>query len=84
MKKSIEERVTAIENRNNKVESDKAWETSWARRLTIGAMTYGVAVAYLLIINNEDPWLNALVPAGGYILSTLVVKTVREYWESRV
>jgi hypothetical protein len=64
----LEKRVKAIENRNKRVEADKAWEKSWTRRLTIGFMTYATAVGYLKVINNEDPWLNALVPAGGYVL----------------
>jgi len=83
VKKNLEQRVRNIEERNRRVESDKAWETSWTRRLTIGVMTYGVASAYLVIINNEDPWFNALVPAGGYILSTLVIKSVRNNWDQK-
>jgi hypothetical protein len=35
MKKSIEERLEKIEKRNSRVELDKAWETSWTRKLSI-------------------------------------------------
>ncbi len=77
----IEKRVKAIEDRNKKVELDKAWETSWTRRICIAGLTYVVAVTYLSFINNDNPRLNSLVPVGGYLLSTLVVKNIRKVWE---
>lgn len=79
--KSLEDRVAAIEARNKKVEQDKAWETSWTRRLTITALTYFVVVAYLLIISNDKPWINALIPAVGFFISTLVLKGIRDLWQ---
>jgi hypothetical protein len=77
----LEKRVAAIETRNRKVEKDKAWETSWTRRITIGALTYIVVATYLLAINNDKPFINALVPAVGFMLSTLVLRRIRELWQ---
>jgi hypothetical protein len=79
--KDLETRVNAIEERNNRVEQDKAWETSWTRRLTIAAMTYVVVLGYLFAINNDEPFINALVPAVGFVLSTLVLKSIRKAWQ---
>jgi hypothetical protein len=79
----LEARVKAIEARNNKVENDKAWETSWVRRLSIAALTYGVVVTYLLVIGNDNPFINAGVPPLGFLLSTLVMRTVRQLWEGK-
>lgn len=79
--KNIEDRLHKIEERNKKVEEDKAWETSWARRLSIAGLTYVVVVGYLLAINNDKPFINALVPVVGYLLSTLVLKTIRNVWQ---
>ncbi len=79
--KNLENRVKAIEDRNIKVEADKAWETSWVRRVTIGTLTYAVVIIYLFVINNDKPFLNALVPSVGYILSTLVLKKIRNIKE---
>ena len=79
--KDLEKRVEAIEKRNQKVEQDKAWETSWTRRLSIGVMTYGVVGTYLVIIHNERPFINALVPAIGFVLSTLLLKNIRDIWQ---
>ncbi len=55
--KDLEKRVAAIESRNAKVELDKAWETSWARRISIGLLTYGVIVIYLIAIGNDKPFI---------------------------
>lgn len=81
MGKSIEERVADIEARNKRVETDKAWEVSYTRRLTIGLLTYVVIVSYLVVIDNDKPLVNALVPVVGYLLSTLVVRSVRRFWQ---
>lgn len=83
MKKSLEDRIAAIEARNRKVESDKAWETSWTRRLSIAGLTYTVIVIYLFVINNNAPFINALVPMVGFLLSTLVMTRVRDFYSSR-
>jgi len=77
----LEKRIKAIEERNAKVELDKAWETSWTRRLSIATLTYVVVVTYLYIINNDKPFVNALVPAAGFTLSTLVLKRIRQLWQ---
>lgn len=79
--KDLESRVAEIEKRNNKVEIDKAWETSWTRRLSIGVLTYVVVAGYLIVINNDAPFVNALVPAVGFILSTLVLNSVKNIWQ---
>lgn len=79
--KDLEKRIVAIEKRNQRVEQDKAWETSWTRRISIGILTYGVVVTYLLIISNDKPFINALVPAIGFVLSTLVLRRIRDIWQ---
>ena len=58
----LEQRIAIIEARNKKVEADKAWETSWVRRISIAVLTYAVVVFYLSVINNDAPFINALVP----------------------
>ncbi len=77
----FEKRLSAIEERNKRVELDKAWETSWTRRLVIGSLTYAVVVIYLFVINNNAPFINGAVPVAGFILSTLVVRRVKELWQ---
>ena len=81
--KNIEKRVEEIEKRNQRVEKDKAWETSWTRKLSIAVLTYVVVCVYLAVVIHIDPWLNALVPVCGFLLSTLALDQVREFWEGR-
>ncbi len=76
--KNIEE----ILARNSRVETDKAWETSKTRRVIIAGITYLTATAFLKLIENDAPFINALVPVGGYLLSTLSLPFVKQWWVS--
>ncbi len=77
---NFEKRISSIEKRNRKVEADKAWETSWTRRLSISLMTYLVIVGFLVITKNDRPFINALVPVIGFVLSTLVLTGIKQRW----
>jgi sterol desaturase/sphingolipid hydroxylase (fatty acid hydroxylase superfamily) len=76
----MKEDIEQIKQRNKKVESDKAWETSKTRRIIIALMTYFVIVIFLWSINAPHPWLNAIVPALGFILSTLTFPFFKRVW----
>ena len=79
---NIEEEIIKIKERNNKVELDKKWETSWTRRICIMVLTYLVVVLYSFIINKfQNIWLSSIVPVIGFALSTLSIKFVRKIWE---
>lgn len=80
MSKSIEDRIRALETRNRRVEADKAWETSWTRRLSIMVLTYLVVAFYLYFVVHINPWINALVPVIGFLLSTLTISLLKKYW----
>lgn len=80
---SLENRVAEIEKRNSRVELDKAWETSWTRRISIACMTYVVVTGYLIAIDNDRPFINALVPVVGFLLSTSLLKTIRNIWQRK-
>ena len=76
----IDAEIQALKARNQKVEADKAWEQSWARRLSIGLMTYVIAGVWLALIHDAYPWLKAFVPSAGYILSTLSLPFIKNWW----
>lgn len=80
---SIEERVKVIEQRNKRVEDDKAWETSLLRRLLIAVITYILVGFYLIWLDVARPWLNAIVPVVGFLLSTLVLQWAKKIWLER-
>lgn len=72
-----------INERNRRVELDKAWETSVTRRGLIAAITYSIAALFMNRIGISDPSLNALIPTGGYLLSTLSLPIVKRWWISK-
>ena len=82
--KELEERIRAIEERNRKVGTDKAWETSNARRTLLALFTYAAIGFYLQAISVSNPWLNAIVPAVAFMLSTLTLPFFKRLWLKRV
>lgn len=83
--KDLEKEIEIIKERNKRVEKDKAWETSWTRRVCIAVLTYLVVVLYNYGITKFDNiFLSSLVPVMGFLLSTLSLKVVRNIWEKCV
>ena len=79
---NLEQEIAAIKERNRKVETDKAWETSWCRRIFICVLTYVVVLLYSYVIaQTSSIFLSSLVPVIGFTLSTLSLKFVRKIWE---
>lgn len=80
----LEKEIEQIKLRNKKVEIDKAWETSWTRKIYIMILTYIVVIIYSYIIKNTDNiFLSSLVPVIGFALSTLSLKGIRYFWEKK-
>ncbi|MDO8562081.1 MAG: hypothetical protein Q7S05_04650 [bacterium] len=80
---TLEERVARIEERNTAVELDKAWETSWTRRVLILVFTYAAIGIFLSIIKFDRPWLGAIGPAIAFTLSTLTMPYLKKNWVNR-
>ena len=80
--KELESEILKIKERNKRVETDKAWETSWTRRICICILTYIVVIAYSYVINKiSNIFLSSLVPVIGFTLSTVSLKGIRKIWE---
>lgn len=77
LKKEIEE----IKKRNARVGVDKAWEVSWARRSIVAIFTYFSISLYLNAIQIPEPWLTAVVPTVGFLLSTLTMPFFKRLWQ---
>lgn len=78
--KDLENRIQKIEERNKKVENDKAWETSNLRKILIIIMTYVFAVLYLKIADTTNPYFGAIVPCAGFYLSTQSINIIKKWW----
>jgi hypothetical protein len=77
---TIEERIQALEDRNTRVELDKAWETSNQRRFALVVLTYIVMNIFLYSIGIQRPYLNAIIPTLGFFLSTLTLQSFKNHW----
>ena len=77
----LEKRVAKIESRNTAVESDKAWETSFSRRALVAAFTYFTIALYMKFVVGIDPWVNAIVPTVGFLLSNLTLPFFKNLWQ---
>ena len=79
---NLEKEIELIKERNKRVEKDKAWETSWTRRICIMVLTYIVVVIYSYIVQKyNNIFFSSIVPVIGFTLSTLSLKLVRKIWE---
>lgn len=76
IKKDIQE----IKERNIRVEKDKAWETSLFRKTLIAVLTYIVVVLFFSFARLSNPFINAIVPTLGFLLSTLSVSFIKKSW----
>lgn len=81
---NLEERIEKIEDRNSKVELDKNWETSYSRKILLTLFTYIAIALYLKFIVRIDPWVNAIVPSVGFLLSTLTLPYFKKLWSKYI
>lgn len=79
----IQGEIEQIHERNRRVEADKAWETSWFRILFVAVIIYAVAGIFMMFVKIGNPWINAFVPALGYILSVQSLPLVKRWWVRR-
>lgn len=72
--------IEEIKKRNQKVEMDKDWETSKTRKIVIAIFTYIVIVLFFYFAKLSKPFLNAIVPTLGFMLSTLSIPIFKKWW----
>lgn len=78
--KQLEEEINKIKDRNRRVEAEKAWETSWTRKVLVAAFTYIVIGLFFSFAGVANPWINAIVPAIAFVLSTLSMPIFKNLW----
>ncbi|MBN2111508.1 hypothetical protein JW707_00245, partial [Candidatus Woesearchaeota archaeon] len=66
----LEEEIKKIQERNRRVEADKAWETSWTRKIIVAVLTYVVVVIFFYFAGLPNPFVNSIVPALAFVIST--------------
>ncbi len=80
----MKKRIEAIEQRNKRVELDKAWETSWSRIVLIAIFTYITIVLFFFVASLPKPFINSIVPTTGFVLSTLSLPFFKRIWIKQV
>ena len=78
--KELEKEIDLIKRRNKRVETDKAWETSWTRKALIVILTYILIVLFFYFAKLPDPITNAIVPTIAFLLSTLTLNVYKGMW----
>ena len=79
----LESEINKINERNKRVEADKAWETSFFRKFIIALLTYAVIVIFFFAAGLPKPFINPIVPTAGFILSTLSISFIKNIWVKR-
>ncbi|HLD37288.1 MAG TPA: hypothetical protein VJA86_01745 [Candidatus Nanoarchaeia archaeon] len=78
--KELKKEIDRIKERNKRVELDKAWETSWQRKVLIFILTYLVILVFFIFAQLPNPLVNSIVPAVAFVLSTLTLSFFKEMW----
>ena len=76
----LEQEIIELKERNKRVELDKAWETSLTRKIIIAVLTYLAIVLFFYFAGMPKPFINSIVPALGFILSTLSLPLFKKLW----
>ncbi|MDP3973484.1 MAG: hypothetical protein Q8P92_01500 [Candidatus Daviesbacteria bacterium] len=74
------EEINKIKERNRRVETEKAWETFWTRRIVVAVLTYLVISSFFLFAGVSQPFTGAIVPALAFVLSTASVPIFKSFW----
>jgi len=77
---NLKEELNRIKERNKRVELDKAWETSLTRKLIVAILTYFVIVIFFYFAGLPKPFVNSIVPALAFVLSTLSLPFFKRIW----
>lgn len=77
---NLEHEIKQIQERNKRVELDKAWELSWTRKFTVAFLTYVVVVCFFVFAELPDPFVNSIVPALAFIISNLSMSVFKRIW----
>lgn len=77
---NLEQEIKQIQERNKRVELDKAWELSWTRKFIVAFLTYVVVVCFFVFAHLPDPFINSIVPALAFIISNLSMSVFKKIW----
>ncbi len=72
--------IQKLKERNKEKDADKAWETSWVRKALVALFTYFAMVILMGSIGVSEPFVNAIIPTLGFLLSTFSLSLFKRFW----
>ncbi|MBI5414510.1 hypothetical protein HZA38_03260 [Candidatus Peregrinibacteria bacterium] len=82
---NLEKEIQKLQDRNTRVELDKAWEISFTRRFLIFGITFLSVFLFVLVSgiyrDVRSAAFSSLIPASAFLLSMLAFPTLRKFWE---
>lgn len=82
--KAIESELQTLQQRNRRVEIDKAWERSRTRICALCIATWVIVSFVFFTIGIERYLVSAVVPTVGYYLSTRSLPFLKKWWIARL
>lgn len=76
----IQREIDLLKARNERVELDKGWETSWTRKIIIATMTYMLIVIFMLVTKLDKPFVSAIIPSVAYLISASALPLFKKWW----
>lgn len=76
----IEDDIKKLKQRNKKVEQNKAWEVSIARKSILSILIYICVLICFLYLDISNPFFNAIIPTTAFILSTMSMTWFKYLW----
>lgn len=80
MPHDLQTEIDEIKARNARVDADKAWETSWCRIIVLAAITYVMMTLLMYVTGVSTPFVAALVPTLGFLISTRSLRFAKNLW----
>ena len=77
----MRKKLKKIQERNKRVELDKAWETRKTRKISIAILTYLAMVLVMYSLDMSNPFVGAIIPTLGFTLSTFSLDFIKEFWK---
>ena len=78
---NLSERINNLEQHSLYKAKEKAWEESYLRTLALAIVTYGTTLGIFYLIKAESPYLAAIIPTTGYLLSRPSIWGIKQLWE---
>lgn len=73
----LDRRLTVLESKRKRRDQELKWEVSPKRRLLLVISIYTVSFTYFYLTDASMPYLDALIPAAAYYLTTVGIRLER-------